>query len=149
MRTIRVFVSGTFADFQAEREVLQRRVFPELRSRCAALGLHLLDVDLRWGVPASTSPAKICELCIESVRCADVCVVLLGARYGWQPDAQARPSGSAALIAAEVGAVSLEGQAPLPEPQAPLQPLLLLLPPGGCCWSCVPCMRPSLEYVPL
>ena len=90
-RTIRVFVSGTFADFQAEREILQRRVFPELRSRCHARRLHLLDIDLRWGVPPATSEAKICELCLDNVRRADILVVLLGARYGWQPEAAVRP----------------------------------------------------------
>ena len=29
--TLRLFLSSTFADFQTERDVLQRRVFPELR----------------------------------------------------------------------------------------------------------------------
>ncbi len=49
-RFIRVFVSSTFRDMQTERDYLVRVVFPELKERCAKRGLHLIDVDLRWGV---------------------------------------------------------------------------------------------------
>ena len=34
----------------AERDQMVRFVFPELRERCAKRRLHLVDVDLRWGV---------------------------------------------------------------------------------------------------
>jgi hypothetical protein len=33
-RTFRVFVSSTFEDFKAERDMLQRDVFPKLRKLC-------------------------------------------------------------------------------------------------------------------
>jgi hypothetical protein len=47
--TIRFFLSSTFRDFQIERTVLQRHVFPQLRWLCAASGFHLQPIDLRWG----------------------------------------------------------------------------------------------------
>jgi len=34
-RVIRVFISSTFRDMQAERELLVKQVFPELRRVCA------------------------------------------------------------------------------------------------------------------
>ncbi len=49
--TIRFFLSSTFADFQTERNVLQQRVFPELRTLCAESGFRLQPIDLRWGTP--------------------------------------------------------------------------------------------------
>jgi hypothetical protein len=47
--TIRFFLSSTFADFQVERNVVQARVFPELRQLCAASGFRLQPIGLRWG----------------------------------------------------------------------------------------------------
>ena len=49
-RQFRVFVSSTFSDMHAEREVLQRRVFPRLQRFCQRRGAHFLAVDLRWRV---------------------------------------------------------------------------------------------------
>ena len=50
-RTIRLFVSSTFSDFKAERDVLQRTVFPKLQQLCLSKGLRFQAIDLRWGVP--------------------------------------------------------------------------------------------------
>ena len=33
-RTVRIFISSTFRDFSDERDLLVRKVFPELRRRC-------------------------------------------------------------------------------------------------------------------
>ena len=41
-RTFRLFVSSTFSDFVAEREALQKRVFPELEKLCAERGARAL-----------------------------------------------------------------------------------------------------------
>ena len=49
-RQIRVFVSSTFRDMQAEREELVKRVFPQLRKLCEARGVVWGEVDLRWGI---------------------------------------------------------------------------------------------------
>ena len=49
-RSIRVFISSTFRDMQAEREELVKRVFPQLRKLCEERGVGWTEVDLRWGV---------------------------------------------------------------------------------------------------
>ena len=51
-RTIRLFVSSTFSDMKAERDALQREVFPKLKQLCLSRGLRFQAIDLRWGVPA-------------------------------------------------------------------------------------------------
>ena len=47
---IRVFISSTFKDMHAERELLIKRVFPELRRICADRFVTFTEVDLRWGI---------------------------------------------------------------------------------------------------
>jgi len=49
-RTIRLFVSSTFADFQAERGVLHKDVFPEISRICVPNGFEFEPIDLRWGI---------------------------------------------------------------------------------------------------
>jgi hypothetical protein len=50
LKAFRLFVSSTFADFSAERELLQSKVFPALDAYCAAKGHQFYPIDLRWGV---------------------------------------------------------------------------------------------------
>jgi len=47
-RVVRVFISSTFGDMQAERDHLVRIVFPKLREELLKLRIRLVDVDLRW-----------------------------------------------------------------------------------------------------
>ena len=86
-RTVRVFVSSTFRDMHAERDHLVRFIFPELRERCARRRLHLLDVDLRWGVTEEEAhTGKVLEICLAEIdRCRPYFLCLLGERYGWVP----------------------------------------------------------------
>ena len=49
-RTVRIFLSSTFLDFAEERDLLVRKVFPELRRKCWERQVELVDVDLRWGI---------------------------------------------------------------------------------------------------
>jgi hypothetical protein len=49
LKAFRLFVSSTFADFSAERELLQSKVFPALDAYCAAKGHQFYPIDLRWG----------------------------------------------------------------------------------------------------
>ena len=51
-RVIRVFLSSTFRDFGEERDLLVKKVFPELRRLCRQRQVELVDVDLRWGITA-------------------------------------------------------------------------------------------------
>eukprot|EP00301_Raphidiophrys_heterophryoidea_P025995 c8859_g1_i1.p1 GENE.c8859_g1_i1~~c8859_g1_i1.p1 ORF type:complete len:1625 (+),score=443.39 c8859_g1_i1:129-5003(+) len=88
---IRVFVSGTFSDFHSERDILMKKVFPLLRAKCRDLHATLVDIDLRWGVPAKTTPSRTVEICMSELsRCREendspFMIVLLGERYGWIP----------------------------------------------------------------
>ena len=50
-KTVRVFISSTFRDMQAERDWLVRFVFPKLREELLPRRISIsVDVDLRWGV---------------------------------------------------------------------------------------------------
>jgi WD40 repeat protein len=90
-RTVRVFISSTFRDMNAERDYLVTVVFPELRERLERLGLELFDVDLRWGVPEHDADGEkanswaYCKRWIDRVEPFFVCI--LGQRYGWVPPA--------------------------------------------------------------
>ncbi len=86
-KTVRFFISSTFRDMHAERDHLVRVVFPELRERCAKRHLHLVDVDLRWGVTEEDAQrGKALEICLHEIEsCRPFFIGLLGERYGWIP----------------------------------------------------------------
>jgi len=92
-KTVRVFISGTFSYLHAERDYLVRFVFPELRERCARRGLHLVDVDLRWGVTeAESDSGRALEICLDEIEnCRPFFIGLLGERYGWGPPGYRAP----------------------------------------------------------
>src|SRR5947207_5351306 len=85
--TIRVFLSSTFRDMHAERDHLNRLVFPELRDRCARHGVEFVAIDLRWGVTEEESQSgQALRICLEEIEhCRPFFVCLLGDRYGWVP----------------------------------------------------------------
>ncbi len=92
VRTFRVFVSSTFEDLKAERDALQREVFPKLRQLCEKHGARFQAIDLRWGVRDEAAlDQKTMEICLREIeRCQQSgikpnFIVLLGQRYGWQP----------------------------------------------------------------
>ena len=87
-RAIRVFISSTFTDMQAEREELVKRVFPELRAMCEERGVTFTEVDLRWGVTdEAKAEGKVLPICLAEIRgCRPYFLGLLGQRYGWVPD---------------------------------------------------------------
>ncbi|XP_072023567.1 telomerase protein component 1-like [Amphiura filiformis] len=90
-KTIRVFVSSTFKDFHAEQEVLVKEVFPDLREWCQKRRLHLVDCDLRWGVPKDTTSGETLRLCLGEIdRCYQDNIMpfflnLTSERCGWIP----------------------------------------------------------------
>lgn len=91
-RVFRVFISSTFEDFQAEREMLRSRVWPELERLCALRGASFEAIDLRWGIPANTAEdLDIVSICLGEVeRCRKLSprpnfLALVGGRYGWRP----------------------------------------------------------------
>ena len=87
-RQIRVFISSTFKDMQAERDHLVKFIFPQLRKLCEARGVTWGEVDLRWGVTdEQAAEGKVLPICLEEIkRCRPYFIGLLGERYGWIPE---------------------------------------------------------------
>jgi tetratricopeptide (TPR) repeat protein len=87
-KTVRVFISSPFRDMQAERDDLVKVVFPALRERLERYRVHLIDIDLRWGVTREQAENRqILGLCLRQVDdCRPFFLGLLGQRYGWVPD---------------------------------------------------------------
>ena len=83
-KTARVFISSTFRDMQAERDHLVRFVFPRLREQLLPRRIHLVDVDLRWGVTSEQDASDVCREIISECRPRFLC--MLGGRYGTIPD---------------------------------------------------------------
>ncbi|XP_013381321.1 TPR repeat-containing protein DDB_G0287407 [Lingula anatina] len=96
-REIRIFISSTFTDMQAERDVLLKEVFPELREWCQERKLDLIDIDLRWGVPKGASSEEILKACLGEIdRCYDMndmpyFINMTGHKIGWIPDMEEVP----------------------------------------------------------
>jgi hypothetical protein len=101
---IRVFISSTFKDMQAERDHLVRFVFPRVREKLAARRLRLVEVDLRWGVTADQDAFELCMREIDLCRPRFLC--MLGGRYGWVPPPTAI---DAAVLDAILGGGSAAG----------------------------------------
>jgi len=93
-RAIRVFLSSTFRDFSAERDLLVRQVFPALRAKLAERFVDLVDVDLRWGITEEEAErGEVLPICLAEIdRSRPFFIGLLGERYGWVPPADAFPA---------------------------------------------------------
>ncbi len=109
--TFRIFVSSTFSDLKAERDALQRFVFPRLRELCASRGARFQAIDLRWGVSEEAGlDQRTMPICLAEIeRCQRVTprpnfIVLLGDRYGWRPLPPEIPASEFAAIEAKVAA---------------------------------------------
>jgi len=87
-RTVRVFLSSTFRDFAEERDLLVRKVFPELRRRCQTRQVELVDVDLRWGITEQEAQqGKVLPICLAEIdRSRPFFMGFIGERYGWVPE---------------------------------------------------------------
>src|SRR5688572_29953966 len=66
--TAKVFISSTFRDMQAERDCLVRFVFPHARERLALKRIHLVDVDLRWGITSEDNVVEACTGIIDECQ---------------------------------------------------------------------------------
>lgn len=86
-RTVRVFISSTFLDMQSERDHLVKVVFPALREQLEPYRVHLIDIDLRWGVTREQAENdRVLDLCLQQIdECRPFFVGLLGERYGTVP----------------------------------------------------------------
>lgn len=90
---VHLFVSSTFTDFHAEREILVKRVIPELNEWGKSRKIQVIECDLRWGIPKDTATEDTIEICLNEIeRCQDETggqaffLNMLGERYGWIPD---------------------------------------------------------------
>ena len=85
---VRVFLSSTFRDLNLEREVLMKKIFPEIKSICRAKGITVTEVDLRWGITDEEAVlGRIVRTCMEEIdRCRPYFIGFLGGRYGYIPD---------------------------------------------------------------
>ena len=90
-REVRVFISSTFRDMKMEREILVKKVFPQLRKLCAERFVTFSEVDLRWGITdEQKAEGKVLPLCLAEIeRCRPYFIGILGERYGWIPDESA------------------------------------------------------------
>ena len=86
-RVVRVFISSTFRDFGVERDLLIKRVFPELRRRARDRFVEVIGVDLRWGITeAQSQKGETLPICLREIeRSRPYFIGLLGERYGWTP----------------------------------------------------------------
>ena len=87
-RLVRVFISSTFRDFAEERDLLVRKVFPELRRKCRERQVELVDVDLRWGITEEEAQqGKVLPICLAEIdRSRPFFMGFIGDRYGWVPE---------------------------------------------------------------
>ncbi|CAH1785090.1 unnamed protein product [Owenia fusiformis] len=97
-KTIRIFVSSTFRDFHHEREILVKKVFPDLRIWCQSRRLHLVECDLRWGVPKDSTTETTLRTCLEEIdRCYQDNIMpffvnMTSERIGWIPIGEEVPA---------------------------------------------------------
>jgi tetratricopeptide (TPR) repeat protein len=87
-RVLRVFVSSTFRDMQAERDELVKRVFPRLRKLCEERSITWGQVELRWGITdEQKTGGKLLPIIMEEIeRCRPCFLGVLGERYGSSPE---------------------------------------------------------------
>ncbi|MDF1876051.1 DUF4062 domain-containing protein [Sulfurimonas sp. SAG-AH-194-I05] len=87
----RLFISSPFSDFEKEREVLHKKVFPKIKKYCIKNNLTFQPIDLRWGVNEEAQlDQKTLEVCLEEVReCKHFphpnFLIMAGNRYGYVP----------------------------------------------------------------
>jgi hypothetical protein len=104
--TIRFFISSTFADFKAERTLLQLDIFPALRDLCRQEGFRFQPIDLHWGVSQEAGKVgRTLGICFDELRrCQELSLefnllILLGDRYGWRPLPESIPAEHYARLA--------------------------------------------------
>lgn len=92
-RTINIFLSSTFSDMQAERDVVRKIVVPRLNEKLQPYKTSVLVTDLRWGIDTtgnedeSEREAKVLHVCVNAIKnTRPYFIALIGDRYGWTPD---------------------------------------------------------------
>ena len=82
-KNVKVFISSTFRDMHAERDILTRTVFPMLRAKLSPYLINVHEIDMRWGITeAETRNNETLDLCLKQILEAQYFVSMLGERYG-------------------------------------------------------------------
>ena len=90
-KTIKFFISSTFKDFEAERNILQKFVFPKLKELCHLNGFGFQPIDLRWGIIDEAGlDQQTMNICLNEIKRSSYdpkpnLLLLVGQRYGWVP----------------------------------------------------------------
>lgn len=86
-RRVRLFVSSTFRDMEAERNHLNQFIFPRVKAYCSERKIEFTPIDLRWGIPEEDSRnSLVLNACLDEVdQSRPYFIALLGQRYGWMP----------------------------------------------------------------
>lgn len=89
------FVSSTFKDMHNERDLMHKSIIPDLNEDAFQYGESVAIRDLRWGVNTAEEKnvleanKKVLNVCLGEIDACDHCViVLLGDRYGFEPEEQ-------------------------------------------------------------
>ena len=87
-----IFISSTFKDMDAERDVIKYNVIPLLNERYRQYGIEFHAVDLRFGVNTENmseeeSQAAVLDICLSQIDSSrPFFIALIGDRYGWVPE---------------------------------------------------------------
>ena len=86
-RQIRVFLSSTFSDMQAERSALVK-TFEKLKIEANRRNVSFSVIDLRWGVTEEEAHSgKVISVCLNEIEHSHPFFIgLLGSHYGTSPD---------------------------------------------------------------
>lgn len=82
------FISSTFQDMHAERDMIQNIVQPAVNQKLNEQGEYVLFSDLRWGIDTMTDSTerRILDSCFDEIdSCKPYFIVFIGGRYGWIP----------------------------------------------------------------
>lgn len=87
-REVRIFLSSTFSDMDAERSALVK-LFSKLKLEANQRNVALTLLDLRWGVTDEESrTGKVLSVCLNEIENSHPFFIgLLGSRYGYAPKA--------------------------------------------------------------
>lgn len=86
-----IFISSTFRDMDAERDVIKYEVLPLLNDRYRKYGVEFHVIDLRFGVNTENmseedSENAVLDVCLSMIDSARPFFIgLIGDRYGWIP----------------------------------------------------------------
>ena len=85
-REVRIFLSSTFSDMNAERSALVK-LFDKLKLEANKRNVSLSLIDLRWGVTDEEArTGKVLSVCLNEIENSHPFFIgLLGSRYGYSP----------------------------------------------------------------